>query len=95
MPFVSPDGRLLLFYATMHGDGWATCKVKVQSSTDQGATWSPATVLIDELGFMPRSRVLVLDNGDWLLPLYDRRGDTAGEDSAPSVPDEASVAEEK
>jgi predicted neuraminidase len=72
--FHAPNGRIWLFYATMYGhDEWDTCKVKCKWSDDKGQTWSEPVILRDELGYLPRNHPIVLDNGDWLLPIYDER----------------------
>ncbi|UCH35639.1 MAG: exo-alpha-sialidase [Armatimonadota bacterium] len=74
--FEDPNGRLWLFYVTMYDEGteeWDTCKVKCKWSDDKGQTWSPTLILRDELGWMTRNKPIVLDGGDWLLPIYDER----------------------
>jgi len=71
--FEDPQGRVWLFYATMYGEGCVTCKVKCQWSDDQGQTWSATRILRDELSWVTRNKPIVLDNGDWLLPIYDER----------------------
>jgi len=71
--FADPGGRVWLFYVTMYGNDWETCKVKCKWSDDRGQTWSATRILRDELGWMPRNKPIVIDNGDWLLPIYDER----------------------
>jgi predicted neuraminidase len=71
--FDDPRGRLWLFYVTMYGDGWETCKVKCKWSDDKGQTWSGTRILRNELGWMTRNKPIVIDTGDWLLPIYDER----------------------
>jgi predicted neuraminidase len=80
--FLAPDGVLHLYYQTMYGSGegstrpgtgWTTCKIKVITSTDRGATWSDERILTDELGYLTRNRVEVLGDGTWLLPVHDER----------------------
>jgi len=76
------DGLLWLFYQTMYGSGkgrtrpgtgWTTCKVKVITSKDGGATWSKERILVDELGYLTRNKVELLTDGTLLLPLQDER----------------------
>lgn len=74
--FEDPRGRVWLFYVTMYGEGvegWDTCKVKCKWSQDKGQTWSATRILRNELGWMTRNKPIVLDDGDWLLPIYDER----------------------
>jgi len=71
--FQTPDGRLWLFYVTIEGRGWQDCPLKLRTSEDGGNTWSPERILRAEHGWMTRNKPLVLDNGDWVLPLYDER----------------------
>jgi len=79
--FEDPNGRVWLFYVTMYDEGveaWDRCKVKCKWSDDKGQTWSETRTLRDELGWMTRNKPIVLDNGDWLLPIYDERVWTSG-----------------
>lgn len=68
---VDSSGQLWLFYVTMYGEGWKSCKIKVRQSRDGGKTWSQERIIRDELGWMTRNKMLVLPDGDWLLPIYD------------------------
>lgn len=71
--FLDKNGTLWLFFVTMFGKGWDTCKVKYQRSYDFGKTWQPPVTLRDELGWMTRNKPLILPNGDIILPMYDER----------------------
>lgn len=75
--FRERTGVLWLFFVTMHGKGWDTCKVKYQRSYDGGKTWEEPIILQDELGWMIRNKPLILSNGDIILPMYDERDWTA------------------
>jgi predicted neuraminidase len=68
---VDPTGQVWLFYVTMYGEGWKSCKIKLRQSGDGGKTWSQERVIRDELGWMTRNKILVLPDADWLLPIYD------------------------
>lgn len=39
--FVDRKKILWLFYVTMYGSEWTTCKIKCKRSTDNGFTWEP------------------------------------------------------
>ena len=71
--FLAPDGVLWLFYVTVQEQDWTSALMKVRRSRDNGLTWSASQVFRPELGLMFRSRPLVLDNGDILLPIYDEK----------------------
>lgn len=68
--FPAPDGRLLLFYTSQQGGNQDTAIVRVRTSVDHGATWSPPTTLIDSPGTFVRQPPYVARNGDWLLPVF-------------------------
>lgn len=67
------DKILWLFFVTMYGRGWETCKVKYQLSFDLGRSWGNPSVLQEELGWMTRNKPLVLSDGSIILPMYDER----------------------
>lgn len=71
--FTHSNGTIWLFFVTMFGKGWETCKVKYQLSFDEGKSWSEPVVLQEELGWMTRNKPLILKNGDIILPMYDER----------------------
>ncbi|MGB9877042.1 MAG: sialidase family protein [bacterium] len=71
--FLDEQGVLWLFFVTMLGKGWDTCKVKFQQSFDLGKSWGQPKILHDELGWMTRNKPLTLANGDVILPMYDER----------------------
>jgi predicted neuraminidase len=70
-----PDGRVTLFWVTMYGDGWKTCKIKMRTSDGREGErlWGKERLYEDELGYMTRHKALVMSNGEILLPLYDER----------------------
>lgn len=60
-----------------------TSRVLRRVSTDGGHTFAPATVVFEEAGTFLRTPIVVLSNGDWLIPAYHcRRG---GEFSAVKI----------
>ena len=74
--YLDDQGTLWLYFVTIHGLNWAWAKIKVQSSSDGGTTWSPARILGEPAprrGGMTRSHLLRLSDGLLLLPLYDER----------------------
>ena len=71
--WVDKKGVVWLFFVTMYGDGWTTCKVKYKTSKDNGKSWGKETILQNELGWMTGNKPTVLRNGEILLLLYDER----------------------
>lgn len=79
--FEAPNGALWIIHTTQPaGEGQANAKVLVTQSTDGGAHWSDPRVLFDLPGSFVRQPVVILPNGDWLLPMYvtPSRGITMG-----------------
>jgi predicted neuraminidase len=70
----APDGIVWLFYVVRYGDTWSDSRIHAKISNDGAQTWSDAFVLGDERGFMVRSKPIVLNNGDYLLPIYHETG---------------------
>jgi len=80
----APDGVVWLFYVIRIGETWSTSRVQVKISRDHAETWSDASILDLDEGTMVRSRPIVLDNGDYLLPVYHETGhdpESVGPDS--------------
>jgi hypothetical protein len=71
----APDGVTWLFYITNYGPTWSTSRVKYKLSKDRAQTWSDSDMLAFELGSMVRGRPIVLNNGDYLLPVYHETGE--------------------
>jgi predicted neuraminidase len=71
----APDGRVWLFYVNRYGDTWSSARVKVKVSHDGGDTWSDSFMLNFEEGTMVRGQPIVLNNGDYLLPMYHETGE--------------------
>jgi predicted neuraminidase len=81
-----PDGRVWLFYITNYGPTWSSARTKYKISKDGAHTWSDSRMLTFEQGTMLRSAPIVLNDGDYLLPLYHE----TGEDPERTAPDTCS-----
>ncbi|GGF44288.1 glycosyl hydrolase [Aliidongia dinghuensis] len=68
--FLAPDGRLWLLYTSQRSGNQDTSIVKFRISDDHGRSWGPVGTLIDEPGTFIRQPITVLENGDWLLPVF-------------------------
>jgi predicted neuraminidase len=80
----APDGVVWLFYVVRYGETWSTSRLQFKVSHDNALTWSDASVLSLDEGDMVRGRPIVLNNGDYLLPIYHETGhdpESVGPDS--------------
>jgi predicted neuraminidase len=71
----APDGVVWLFYVTNYGPTWSSARIKFKQSRVGAHSWSDSDVLAFEPGSMVRGRPIVLNNGDYLLPVYHETGD--------------------
>lgn len=71
----APDGRVWLFYVNRYGETWSKARVKGKISDDGARTWSDSFILNFEEGSMVRGQPIVLNNGDYLLPMYHETGE--------------------
>jgi predicted neuraminidase len=71
----APDGVVWLFYITNYGPTWSTSRIKYKLSKDGAQTWTDSDMLAFELGSMVRGRPIVLNDGDYLLPVYHETGE--------------------
>lgn len=71
----APDGKVWLFYITNYGPTWSHARIKCKISDDGGHTWSDSYMLSFEQGTMVRSRPILLNDGDYLLPVYHETGE--------------------
>jgi len=71
----APDGKVWLFYVNRYGETWSNARVKVKVSDDGAQTWSDSFMLNFEEGTMVRGQPIVLNNGDYLLPMYYETGE--------------------
>jgi predicted neuraminidase len=70
----APDGIVWLFYVVRFGETWSTSRIQVKISRDNAETWSDASLLALHEGTMVRGRPIVLEDGDYLLPVYHETG---------------------
>ena len=70
----APDGVVWLFYVVRYGDTWSDSRIHAKVSRDGAGTWSDCFVLGAEKGMMVRSQPLLLNGGDFLLPIYHETG---------------------
>jgi len=70
----APDGLVWLFYVVRYGQTWSTSRVQAKVSRDNAETWSEAFPLVSEEGMMVCNKPILLQNGDYLLPLYFEGG---------------------
>lgn len=85
--FVAPDETVWLLHTSNEPHDQKSAHVVVRRSTDGGRNWSAAEVLFSEPGTFLRSPVVVMSNGDWLLPVYYCGRD--GEHSAVKISSDA------
>ena len=82
--FQAPDGTVWLFNTEQGADeGQSNSHVLVTKSHDNGVTWTRPEVLFDKAGAFVRQPVVIMSNGNWLLPMYytPSRGITTGAES--------------
>ena len=70
----APDGVVWLFYVVRWGATWSTSRIEAKTSDDNGETWGDSFLLADQEGMMVRGRPIVLDTGEYLLPVYHETG---------------------
>jgi predicted neuraminidase len=70
----APDSVVWLFYVCRFGDTWSTSRIKAKLSYDLGETWTDSFMVAMEEGMMVCKRPIVLNNGDYLLPVYHETG---------------------
>jgi predicted neuraminidase len=71
--FPAPDGTLWLIWTAQISGNQDTALVRYRVSEDNGRSWGPIATLFDAPatgGIFMRQPVVVLDNGDWLLPVW-------------------------
>ena len=69
-----PEGRVWLFYVVRYGKTWSDSRVQCKVSNDGARAWSDPFMLAFEPGMMVRNQPIVLDDGDYLLPVYHEKG---------------------
>ena len=71
--FPAPDGTLWLMWTAQLSGNQDTAIVRRRISRDNGKSWGPIETLFPEhrgRGTFIRQPIVVLDNGDWLLPMF-------------------------
>jgi predicted neuraminidase len=70
----APDRVVWLFYVTRYGELWSDSRITAKVSRDGAKTWSEPFQITFEAGTLVRNRPVVLEGGDWLLPVYHEVG---------------------
>jgi predicted neuraminidase len=70
----APDGIVWLLYVVRWGDTWSTSRIQAKISRDGAQSWSDSFVISEEEGTMVRGHPIVLDTGEYLLPIYHETG---------------------
>ncbi|MBF6557618.1 MAG: exo-alpha-sialidase [Acidimicrobiales bacterium] len=73
VPWLAPDGKLWLFFVTLDGVDWTSARLLRRVSPDMGRTWGESMPIVEEPGWMVRSRSLLARDGAILLPAYEER----------------------
>ena len=71
--FPAPDGTLWLIWTAQISGNQDTAIVRCRKSADHGHSWGPIETLFGpraEGGTFMRQPMVVLENGDWLLPIW-------------------------
>ncbi len=68
--FPAPDGKLWLMWTAQKFGNQDTSIIRYRVSEDNGQNWSAIETLFDTPGTFIRQPVVVLHNGDWLLPVF-------------------------
>jgi predicted neuraminidase len=71
--FPAPDGRLWLLWTAQISGNQDAAIVRRRISDDAGHSWGPIETMFDAhgtSGIFIRHPIVVLDNGEWLLPVY-------------------------
>ena len=68
--FSAPDGQLWLLYTSQKSGNQDTSIIRFRISNDNGQTWGEIGTLFDKAGTFVRQPVVVLENGEWLVPVF-------------------------
>jgi predicted neuraminidase len=71
--FKTPSGEIWLLYTSQNAGDQDSAVVKQQISRDEGRTWSSPAVLFSDPGTFIRQPMIILDGGEWLLPIFKCR----------------------
>ncbi|RRZ92226.1 exo-alpha-sialidase [Erwinia sp. 198] len=68
--FLAPDNVLWLLWTAQKSGNQDTAIVRFRQSRDFGKSWGPIATLLDKPGTFIRQPIVVLANGNWLLPVF-------------------------
>ncbi|KAB2492832.1 sialidase family protein [Priestia endophytica] len=68
--FKAPDEKVWLLYTAQKSGNQDTAIVRYRISEDNGHSFGPIKTLFDQEGTFIRQPIVVLDNGEWLLPVF-------------------------
>ncbi|WP_216700982.1 sialidase family protein [Priestia filamentosa] len=68
--FKAPDEKIWLLYTAQKSGNQDTAVVRYRISEDNGHSFGPIKTLFDQAGTFIRQPIVVLDNGEWLLPVF-------------------------
>ncbi len=68
--FLDGDNVLWLMYTAQKSGNQDTAIVRYRQSMDMGHHWEEIKTLFDQAGTFIRQPVVVLNNGDWILPVF-------------------------
>ncbi len=68
--FLAPDNVLWLLWTAQKSGNQDTAIVRFRQSQDFGKSWGPSATLLDKPGTFIRQPIVVLANGNWLLPVF-------------------------
>ncbi|MFD2114967.1 exo-alpha-sialidase [Paenibacillus yanchengensis] len=68
--FQDPSGKLWLFHTSNEPHTQKTAIIVVRTSDDRGYTWNEPYVMHEGPGIFLRQPVVIMSNGEWLLPCY-------------------------
>lgn len=68
--FLAPDNVLWLLWTAQISGNQDTAIVRYRQSKDLGETWGEIATLLDKPGTFIRQPITVLENGNWLLPVF-------------------------
>lgn len=70
----APDGLVWLWFVQRYGETWSDSRIHAKVSRDGAQTWSDSFVVAFEKGMMVRAKPIVLNSGNYLLPIYHETG---------------------
>ena len=68
--FPTPEGQVWLMWTAQKSGNQDTAFIRRRISKDNGQTWGEIETLFDTPGTFIRQPVVVLQNGDWILPIF-------------------------